>query len=116
MPHTVYLFLHLAGVILLSLSIGGNLFARKAGETKPPKLVSALHGVGLLLLIVAGFGMIARLDIGWPFPIWIWSKIAIWLLLGGFNTFSKKLSLNTSWILAIGLFLVVAYLGVFQPF
>ncbi len=116
MPHSVYLYIHLVGLILLTLSIGGILFARQAGEMKPPKPVVLFHSVGLLLLFVAGFGMIARLDIGWPFPAWIWAKMVLWLLLGGFSYYSKRLSVNVSWIVAIVLFLAVVFLGVFKPF
>ncbi|MDA1027468.1 MAG: hypothetical protein O3B41_00220 [Bacteroidetes bacterium] len=115
MPHSIYLYLHLIGLILLTLSIGGVLFSRQAGEMKPPKPVSLMHGVGLLFLLVAGFGMMARLGVGWPFPMWIWAKLTLWLLLGGFGSYSKRLSVNVCWIVAISLFLAVVFFGVFQP-
>ena len=44
-------------------------------------LVAALHGVGVLLILVGGFGMLARLGFrhGANFPGWLWVKLAVWV-------------------------------------
>lgn len=48
-----------------------------------------LHGVGLLLLLVAGFGALAKLGYKGP-PGWAIGKLAIWLLLGAAPVIFKK--------------------------
>ena len=82
MTYTFYKLLHVLGVLLLFVALGGAL----GGGGREPigrRLVSITHGLGILLLLVAGFGMVARLGIAWPYPLWLWGKIAVWLVLGG---------------------------------
>lgn len=50
-------------------------------DTKVKKLGSITSGIGLLFMIIAGFGLIAKLQIG--FQPWVIVKIAIWFVLGG---------------------------------
>src|SRR3972149_1801000 len=42
-----------------------------------------IHGISVLIILVAGFGLLARL--GYlsvdPWPIWVWLKVTIWLIL-----------------------------------
>jgi hypothetical protein len=46
--------------------------------------VSAGHGIGLFLVLLGGFGMLARLElVSGGLPGWVWAKLAIWLTLGG---------------------------------
>ena len=51
-----YLWLHLAGVSLILLAVGALAHGAQTGR----KLLSAAHGVGLLLSLVGGFGLLAR--------------------------------------------------------
>ena len=77
----VYKLIHLAGVFLLFLAFGGLLLEQKSRLAKQ-RWVSVSHGVGLLLLLLGGFGMLARMSIHWPWPGWIFIKFAIWLVFG----------------------------------
>ena len=110
------LFLHISGLVLLTLSLGGMLLARLGDFQERPKMLTVLHGVGLLFLLVAGFGMAARLDIGFPFPVWLWIKLVIWLLLGAFPSVSKRFDAGLGWFIVAGLTILSAYLGVIKPF
>ena len=47
------------------------------------KVLSMAHGIALLVVFVAGFGLMARLGIMSGWPTWIYVKIALWLVLGG---------------------------------
>jgi len=116
MPHSIYLFLHLLGLTLTAISIGGMVVGRRHGDLKPGKQLSMMHGLGIVFLLVAGFGMIARLDIAWPFPNWIWVKIALWVLVGGFPAYSKKMSAEAGLYVALALMLFAAFLGINKPF
>ncbi|MFP4351672.1 MAG: hypothetical protein ACLFRP_03340 [Puniceicoccaceae bacterium] len=115
MSYSFYNFLHLLGLILV-LPGYGALLARAvlAPENRPLRIWGAvLGGVGLLLLLVAGFGMQAKGDWGWP--LWILLKIGTWGLLGASLTLiDKKPGLNWfAWIAVIGISALSAWLGIF---
>ncbi|MFM9013841.1 MAG: hypothetical protein ACKORK_09765, partial [Gemmatimonadota bacterium] len=50
------------------------------------RVLVALYGGGLFLILLGGFGMLARLGIARAgvvaFPGWLWAKLAVWALLG----------------------------------
>ena len=116
MSHSTYLIVHLAGLLLLALSIGGMVVQKSSSGSPDGKQMKVLHGVGLFLLLLGGFGMLARLSIGWPFPVWIFIKLAIWLAMGAFPVFLPKLKAGSAWIVAILLILTAIAMGVVKPF
>jgi hypothetical protein len=79
-----YKILHLAAVLGLFGALGavavhaGNGLAREQNALR--RSVSALHGLSLLLILVSGFGMLARLDAG--LPGWAIGKLVIWFAAG----------------------------------
>ena len=79
-----YKVLHLFGFGLLFAGIGGLCALSIAGADSPKarKLASILHGASLVIVLIAGFGLLAKLGIGAAIPLWIWLKILIWLALG----------------------------------
>jgi len=86
LSQTTYKIIHLAGIFLLIGGIGG-MWAMAAASTEEARgaarrLLMASHGVAMLLILLAGFGMLAKLGISGAWPLWVWIKIAIWLLLG----------------------------------
>jgi hypothetical protein len=85
MSPDVYRLLHLAGVLMLFLGLGGVL-ASEAG--KGSKLFPALHGVGLLVMVVAGIGVAHKSGYGWP--AWLIAKIACWVVIGAVPTLLKR--------------------------
>jgi len=44
----------------------------------------------MFLILLAGFGMLARLGISGSWPLWIWIKIGIWLLLGALPVLLRR--------------------------
>jgi hypothetical protein len=76
MSYEVYRILHIAGLSMLALGLGGILLAPGGAEGKASRLGVFLHGLGLLVMLVAGFGMMAKLAIAWPWPGWLWSSAA----------------------------------------
>ena len=69
---------HIVGGFLLFAAIGA-LCLGAADDPRGRKLGAIGHGVGLLLVLLTGIGIIARSHIG--FPMWVWWKIVIWVLL-----------------------------------
>ena len=119
----VYWYLHILGVGLLILSVGGVTLHAMSGGTKETSggrvLTSACHGLGLLLIIVAGFGMLARMDLmaGGP-PAWVWGKVIIWLTIGLLFTvpYRKPESSKIVWFGTLALMVAAAFLAHAKPF
>ena len=111
MTPQVYHIIHLVGVLCLFVGIGSFLII--SGTDRPGM---KFHGIGLLLLVVAGFGMIAKYKFSYSSP-WIIAKIAIWLVLGALPVLAKKRALQPGVLVTIAIVLggVAAYLGYFKP-
>lgn len=116
MPHSFYNLLHIAGLVMLSLSLGGMLLHRQLGQGDRPKLLSILHGVGLFLILLAGFGMLARLGIHWPWPGWVFLKVALLVVLGAFPALARRFDAGLGWWVAMGLIVLAAWAGIMKPF
>ncbi|RMH68929.1 MAG: hypothetical protein D6685_01670 [Bacteroidetes bacterium] len=120
MSYTFYKVLHLLGVMMVFLALGGALVRSRLPEQTASwkKLIAITHGVGLLVLLVAGFGLLARLGVFWPMPAWALLKIVIWLLVGGLIALinRKPDSGPVWWYLTLVLGLLAAYLALYKPF
>ncbi len=105
-----YKVLHLIGLICLFTGIGGFL---TYGSNQQPriKMVAILHGAGLVLLLVSGFGMQAKLGIG--FPIWIAIKVVLWVSLGSLLMLAKRgvLAPRNAVLVGLAIGFVSAYIG-----
>jgi len=94
MPYVAYKLLHYAGLFLLFTSLGG-LCAARLGQGQGAdgeRWLKLLHGMALLMAIVAGFGMLARLGQASPatWPAWVWLKLALWTALGAAPVLIKR--------------------------
>lgn len=89
MSITTYKLIHLLGVLLLMVALGGMAThaATKGSKMENPshRALLALHGLGALMALVGGFGLLARMGLQMEggFPGWIWGKLILWVLLGG---------------------------------
>ena len=95
MPIEVYKVLHLVGIMLLFASLGGlAILGLRGGDDRDVapvrRLLTIGHGVALVFVFVAGFGLMARLGIMSGWPAWIWLKLALWLLLGAAPTLIRR--------------------------
>jgi hypothetical protein len=109
MDPNIYKVIHLAGVIILFGALGASIYT---SSNKDNKLAAILHGISLLLILVSGFGLIARIW-GSQWQWWMFVKMAIWLLLGGAYTLGKKrlISENTTFGIVLALGILAALLG-----
>ena len=82
LPPEVYKILHILGVAWLFFALGGaTLHALNGGDkasNKSRKLVAASHGIALVIILVAGFGLLGGKKMG----MWVHLKSALWLALG----------------------------------
>jgi len=122
MSYTFYKTLHFLGLFATLISLGGIAFHMLQGGTKENflsrKKVGALHGIGLVLVLVAGFGLMARGHFKMGSDMWLWGKLLVWLVVGAYPVFFYKMGQKATGLLG-GLFLllfVAVYLVEFKPF
>jgi hypothetical protein len=87
MPYPVYKLVHFLGIFILIASLTAGAMHALRGGTKADnphrRTLGILHGVSLFLILLGGFGMLARLEIiQGGLPGWIWGKLVIWIVLG----------------------------------
>lgn len=91
LPYAAYKVVHYLGIFMLVTALSAALArSAKEGLNSDPwrKRLGMVHGIALFLIVLGGFGMLARLDVG--FPMWIVAKLGIWVVLAGFIAFRKS--------------------------
>ena len=123
MPYEAYKVLHLLGILLLFVALGGVALHAWNGGTKHDnqgrKAAAAMHGLGLFLILLAGFGMLARLGImQGGLPGWVWAKLVLWLLVGGLflMPYRRPGSAKPVFLLLPLLGALAAVLAIYKPF
>jgi hypothetical protein len=120
--YAIYKILHLVGVLMVFLALGGVVTnSINGGEKKHSwhRPISFTHGIGLLLSLIGGFGLLARLGIvQGGLPGWAMAKLGIWVLFAVLiGVVSRKPSwAKPIWPLIIILGAVAAYLAGSKPF
>ena len=120
--YAVYKIIHLVGVLMIYLSLGGvaTNAINGGGRNHSWRIPIAItHGIGLLLSLVGGFGLLARLGIvQGGMPGWVWAKLGIWVLFAALVTVlvRKPSAAKPVWALTILLGAVAAYLAGSKPF
>ncbi len=117
----VYKVVHFIGILMVLMSIGG--LAMAAISQAPGKVwrrpVMITHGIGMLVSLVGGFGLLARLGVmHGSLPGWIYAKLAIWFIFGAMaGVLIRKPSLaKPLWVVVIVLGGLAAYLAGNKPF
>ncbi len=114
-----YKVVHLVGFFIAFMGLAGLLWAHATQADKKAKRPAMIfHGLGLLLALVGGFGMAARLGMMSGLPGWVHAKIGLWLLLGLVPLVAKRVPqhLQAIWWALPLVGLLAAYLGVYKPF
>ena len=122
-PRDFYEILHIVGIAMLFVAIGGvavhaaNGGSKASSATRP--LVGSIHGIGALLILVGGFGMLARMGFqqSTGFPGWLIGKIVIWLILSAIVLLPyRRPALARPFLLLLPLLAGVAvYLALYKP-
>lgn len=122
MPYEIYKILHLIGIFLLTSGLVGMLVLAWSGHQIAGKVKTfafITHGLGLVFLLVSGFGLLARMGFmhNQGMPFWIYVKLAIWLIMGGVISLAKRKG-SIGWpiyFLMMAIFIAAAYFGVYKP-
>jgi len=110
MDYNVYKIIHLVGISILGLGVGGMM---AGGEKR--KAFAICQGIGLVVMLVSGFGLLAKLTLGYPsFAI---VKTVLWVVIAMLPMIFRKLKLPVGVAILISLSLVsiMAWLGVMKP-
>jgi hypothetical protein len=121
--YELYKVAHLVGVIVLFMALGGAMVHAVNGGTPSGnaarRAIAMLHGIGLAVILTAGFGLVARLDLlSGGVPHWVVGKLVIWLLAGLMLTVPRRKPSLARPILLAGLPLLAAaaaWLAVYKP-
>jgi hypothetical protein len=110
MDYVTYKIIHLVGLAALALGIGGMM----AGGSNR-KIFSILQGLALLIMLVSGFGLLAKLHLG--FPHFAMVKTLLWVVIGLMPMILRRLRVPIAAGVAISITLVgiMAWLGVVKP-
>jgi hypothetical protein len=86
MSYKVYVFLHIVALISVFASTGAIVSHVWQGGTKENlknrKPLMMIHGIGLLVAVVAGFGLIAKRQYSLTSDHWLYIKILCWMAVG----------------------------------
>lgn len=112
-----YRVLHVLGMALVFTALGGLLAA--AGDNAARKRAGMLHGIGLVIILVTGFGALARLGLSNPaiWPLWLWAKAIVWLALGAVLVLIRRAPQlrGALWVILPLLGALGAYLAIYKP-
>ncbi|MCP5023773.1 MAG: SirB2 family protein [bacterium] len=105
---TTYYLLHVIGLLLLTAT---SFSALGAPTPERRKKALMLTGILSLVMLVGGFGLLGRLNYGWPH--WVIIKIACWVILSALAGLAFRmpkakglLSLIGMLALAVGVYMV----------
>ncbi len=112
MDYHFYKIAHLTGISVLALGVGGMM---AGGEKR--KTFAMLQGIGLLVMLITGFGLLAKLKFTPYLPPFAIVKVVLWLLIGALPVIFRKLKTPLPACILISLILVgtMAWLGVAKP-
>ncbi|MBT4763025.1 MAG: hypothetical protein HOO06_15130 [Bdellovibrionaceae bacterium] len=105
--YSVYKVIHLLGVFLtLGALFGWTMHYFNGGQKQnaAKKLLGIMHGVGLVFVLIAGFGLLARIDQS-AMQLWVGLKLLIWLSFGMYTILLHKgiLKPKLSWFVILAL-------------
>jgi hypothetical protein len=102
--YAIYRLLHLGGMFAMFMALGGIALHVVNGGTKQSnvgrKLTASLHGTALFIILLGGFGMLARLGIAQSgLPPWIYAKLGIWAVMAVMGTVMYRTPVIAKWML-----------------
>lgn len=108
--HQIYHVIHLVGLVCVFIGFGALL-------SQNFKTAMRWHGIGLLISLITGFGMVAKMKLPYTSG-WLITKMALWLVLGFLPVLAKRRVLAAPAVVALAAVVgaTLAYLGYMKPF
>jgi hypothetical protein len=120
--HQLYNLVHIVGIVLVvSALAGAAVLAHTRGDHESRvtrRLLAILHGAGAFLVLLGGFGMLARLGIvQGGFPGWIWVKLGIWVVVAAALMLPyRRPAMARALVLALPVLVgLAAYMALYKP-
>ena len=116
----IFKIIHLTGIFLVFSALGGHMFRAAIGSRQDnplPKFIGMFHKVGLLLVLLAGIGLLTHFSEFNPFG-WIIAKVFVLLMLAVWPLYLYGSKENLPWSggAAILFGLVAAFFALYKPF
>lgn len=110
----IYSVLHVVAAIVL-VGMTFSAFANPAPERR--KFVMMVGGIASLVMVVAGFGLHAKLQID-GFPGWLIVKVVAWLVLSAVSgiAFRKHTMIGLLSVISMACVIAAVYCAYFKPF
>lgn len=110
MDALTYKIIHLTGIATLAIGTGGML-----ADGKNRKTFAIFQGIGLVVMVVSGFGMLAKEHLGYPHFAMV--KTGLWVVIAMLPLIFRKLRTPLVVFILISLTLVgiMAWLGLMKP-
>lgn len=129
-PYATYKVVHYLGIFILLTALAARLGRAAAASAAPAaatptadpwkKRLGIAHGTALFLILLGGFGMLARLDVthGLALPGWIWAKLGIWTLLGAAILVASRIPALSGRLLLVvpALAVLAGVIALYKPF
>ncbi|MGQ0794436.1 MAG: hypothetical protein ACT4NX_10210 [Deltaproteobacteria bacterium] len=113
--YEIYKVIHILAVISLFLSLGGYAILSITKSTAGKGLVGRTHGIAVLLILVAGFGLVARLG-AQMLSLWILTKLGVLVALAMMPVFIRRNPERAPalWLITIALGGLAIYMAVYK--
>jgi hypothetical protein len=99
-----YSFYHVTHLISVFILVGILFWALSDPDSAKKKPALKWSGIASLVALIAGFGLLARLGVG--FPIWVTVKLVCWLVLTGLVGMAYKMPEKRKALLGVSIFLI----------
>ena len=123
MPYTAYKLIHFFGIFTLMIVLAAAAMHVVRGGTRADnpnrRIIGIVHGVAMFMILLGGFGMLARLGIVHTgLPGWIYAKLVIWLVAGASIAllYRGRDAARTLLIALPLLGVLAAYFALYKPF
>ena len=118
--YLIFKIVHLTGIFLVFSALGGHMFRAAIGskEDNPlPKFIGMFHKVGLLLVLLAGIGLLTQVG-GFEQFGWIVVKFFVLLMLAMWPMYLYGAKEKLPWLggAAILFGMVAAFFALYKPF
>lgn len=119
--YPVYKLVHYLGLFMVVTALTGGAFAAAQGQYLDHpwrKKAAMVHGIGLFLVLLGGFGMLARLGMTSGLPGWIHFKLAVWAGLAALMIVVKRIprAAAIAWGATLALAWLAGYVALYKPF
>jgi len=123
MPYAIYKLIHFLGIFTTVTVLAALTMHALRGGTRADiphrRLLGAVHGFAVFLILLGGFGMLARLGgMHGQLPGWVYAKLLVWLLFAAAIALPLRLRRYAGFLLILVPLLAVlgGAIALYKPF